>query len=100
MNQSFSRILDLVRRTHQPVVVVGEDPTSQPCVVLGLSAYETLVSGSVEKVPMSSPSPLLGVTVPVPAEVRSEPMVSPVHEPPLPESLTDIETQFYLEPVE
>lgn len=100
MNESFSRILDLVRRTHQPVVVVGEDPTSQPCVVLDLSAYETLLSGKVEKAPVASP-PLPEVIVPASTEIRSEPRVSPV-EPPLPEPEppTDMETQFYLEPVE
>lgn len=109
MSDQIKRVLNLVRKTGDSVIVLSEDGNTDPCVILSLDKYEEMTSISEVKeikVPAKIEKPAEPVVkeqvLPEP-EIRTLKREEKTGEPPIDdisEPETDIETQFYLEPVE
>jgi len=109
MSDQIKRVLNLVRKTGDSVVVLSEDGNTDPCVILPLDKYEEMtLSSEVKdiKTPSKIEKPIEPVVkeqvLPEP-EIRTLKREEKVEEPPIDdisEPEADIETQFYLEPVE
>ena len=94
MNEAqFQRLIQLSRKTESPLVILDADGESS--VLLSLNRYEDLVNRlqPAPKATPVSPPPLATRLPPTPAQ----PLPSATD---VPDEPGEVETQFYLEPVE